>query len=258
MHSLLKVRLKQTPADLNCSSAKNFTFYQAKALNEPDTNILNTHQPGTINLKPKYADDINQIASRTRDIMKTIDEYPEKLKKWDLNINKDKTEQYEISNSSSSQWKKCKLLGTLLDTTEDIKRRKALAIAAAKNLKHLFNNNKIWIKTKARAFDTYISSVFLYNSSTWTLTKTQENQIDSFHRKMIRVNVLNVKWPKKVSNEMVYETTKLKPWSEKIKKQRLTWFGHLARMDEKTPVKIALKYATANYPKKKADQNKPG
>jgi len=51
---------------------------------------------------------------------------------------------------------------------------------------------------------------------------------------------------------------KTQTMERKNKKARLTWFGHLARMDEKTPVKIALKYAMANYPKKKADQNKPG
>ena len=39
---------------------------------------------------------------------------------------------------------------------------------------------------------------------------------------MTVLNVLNVKWPIKVSNERVYKITKLKPWSQKIQKQRLT------------------------------------
>ena len=50
---------------------------------------------------------------------------------------------------------------------------------------------------------------------------------------------------------VVYEISKLKPWSYKILKQRLTWFGHLARMNEKTPVKITLKYAKSDYLKKR-------
>jgi hypothetical protein len=31
------------------------------------------------------------------------------------------------------------------------------------------------------------------------------------------------------------------PWSEAIKKRRLNWFGHLLRLPENTPAKLALK-----------------
>ena len=85
----------------------------------------------------------------------------------------------------------------------------------------------------------------------WTLTQTQENQIDAFQRKMIRINVLNVKWPRKMSNENVYKLSKIKPWSYKVKKQRLNWFGHLIRLDEEVPAKKALNFATANFKSKR-------
>ena len=39
-----------------------------------------------------------------------------------------------------------------------------------------------------------------------------------------------VRWPTVIRNEDVYTTTKIQPWSKKIKKQRMTWFGHLIRM----------------------------
>ena len=164
-------------------------------------------------------------------------------------INHDKTEQYIISRTGSEDWKKCKLLGSCLGTPEDIKRRKVLAISAAKNLKPLFSNKKIWTPTKSRLFDAYISSVFLYNASTWTLTQTLENQIDAFQRKMIRINVLNVKWPKKMSNLDTYRLSRIQPWSVKIKKQRMNWFGHVARMHPDTPAKKALAFARAEYKK---------
>ena len=35
---------------------------------------------------------------------------------------------YEISSESSGKWKECKLLGSLLDTEHDIKRRKGQAM----------------------------------------------------------------------------------------------------------------------------------
>ena len=60
-------------------------------------------------------------------------------------------------------WKDCKLLGSLLDTDNDIRRKKGLAIGAINRMKHLFYSNKIDIKTKMRVFNCYVSSIFLYN-----------------------------------------------------------------------------------------------
>ena len=58
-------------------------------------------------------------------------------------MNKNKIENY-------IQWKRCKLVGTLLDTEKDIKRRKILAINAAKNLHRFFENDKLTIKLKLK------------------------------------------------------------------------------------------------------------
>ena len=54
---------------------------------------------------------------------------------------------------------------------------------------------------------------------------------------------INIKWPKKLSNEELYEKTKATPWSQVIKKRRLTFLGHIMRRNENTPVRIALKEA---------------
>ena len=237
------------------SSAKNFTFYLAKTLQEnEEENEIQPSPPPTqhineISLDQQYADDISKISTNESDIQETLESYPPKLATRGLIINQDKTERYTISRTGNQDWKKCKLLGTTLNTEDEIKKRKQLAIAAAKNLKPMFENKKIWTSTKSRIFDTYVSSIFLYNASTWTLTNTQENEIDAFQRKMIRINVLNIKWPKKISNNEVYRISKLKPWTQKIRKQRLTWFGHLARMDPNTPAKKALKFTMAPFKK---------
>ena len=48
-------------------------------------------------------------------------------------INKGKIEQYLI-NRGTDEWRKCKYLGSMLDTNEDIKQRKVLAINAANRI----------------------------------------------------------------------------------------------------------------------------
>ena len=120
-------------------------------------------------------------------------------------------------------------------------RRKSLTINAAIKLIKIFENNKISILTKTSAFKTYIYSIFLYNSETWSTTKQLNAQIDSFQRRLIRKFILNVKWPDVVKNEQVYSITKLKPWSETIKLRRIKWCVI------NTPVRHALTYALSPY-----------
>ena len=45
------------------------------------------------------------------------------------------------------------------------------------------------------------------------------------------------KWP---SNIRLYEIANVKPWSETIRNRRLSFFGHLCRLPDDTPVKKAL------------------
>ena len=258
----------------DCASANEFTFYLAKSINYHHTNQQQEHdyhktskniiseehmehnyttptQIEHITITQEYADDISKITSNYSEIQYIKEHLPDQLKKRDLLINESKTEEYTITknNKCDNKWKKCKLLGSLLDTTEDMKRRKGLALAAITSLKHIFNNNRISISIKMRTFNAYITPVYLYNSELWCQTKTQKNSIDAFHRRLIRTNVLNVKWPKIVTNEQVYTRTNIQPWSIIIEKRRLRWFGHITRMSPLTPAKQALEYAHQKYKK---------
>ena len=49
-----------------------------------------------------------------------------------------------------------------------------------------------------------MSSVLLYESSTWTLTKKLEKKLNGCYTKMLRV-VNNVKWQQRISNNVLYE-----------------------------------------------------
>ena len=50
-------------------------------------------------------------------------------------------------------------------------------------------------------FKTHLESIFLYNSELWTITKTQEKQIDSYHRWMLR-KIIGIKWPETITTVM--------------------------------------------------------
>ena len=142
-------------------------------------------------------------------------------------MNKNKAKYYIITRQNH-QWKKCKLLETLLNSEEDIKRRKILAINAANNLRRFFENNKLAVSLKLKLINTYIESIFLYNSETWTLTKSMEESINAFQRRIVRRYCFNIKWPKNLNNQDLYKKTKIVEWKKKVPVRRLKWFGKTA------------------------------
>ena len=68
------------------------------------------------------------------------------------------------------------------------------------------------------------------------MNKTTENQIYAYHWHLLR-NVINIRWPNKISSKAQYENTKVKKWSDTIKKRCLRWLGHAVRLPAETPAK---------------------
>lgn len=161
------------------------------------------------------------------------------LQKRHLKINLEKTEEYEIKRGDDEIWKQAKYLGTMLDTETDMKRRKQLANASLNKIKHITKDRKVKLSLKLRAYNAYVSSVFLYNSETWTLTKTRSSDIDVFHRKHLR-NILNIRWPDVISNINLYAKTGEKVWTDTVEIRRLRFLGHILRLPTETPVRQAL------------------
>ncbi len=95
------------------------------------------------------------------------------------------------------------------------------------------------LKTRIRIFESYVSSIFLYSSKVWTLTKAVEKTIDVFQRNFLR-KILDIRWPYKISNKDMYKHTKQEQWRQKIKRRRLKWLGYLMRLLTETPAQQAL------------------
>ena len=135
--------------------------------------------------------------------------------------------------------KSCKYLDSLIGTEEDIKRGKGLTHDNYHTLESILKSKFVSESVRIRLFRAYIESIFLCNSELWTLTNTLERSIDYFHRRLLR-KVIHVTWPRVITNEELYKRTKVTPWSLRIYKRRLSWFGHLLRLPYETPVKRSL------------------
>ena len=253
----------------DCLSPVLFTLYLAKALAKekqqlqhhsvftdhayaktPEDGLLPLHlqdhdysnyQDHTFIIDQQYADDIGWVTNSKYRTDKIKTEIPEKLKKRNLQVNNGKTEEFSIKRNGTDDWKKCKYLGSLLNTTDDITRRKQLALAAFTQYKGILTSD-LPMKTRIRIFNAYITSVFLYNSELWTLTKSQESSIDILQRKLLR-RILKIHWPYTIKNEELYQRTDEQKWSEKIRRRRLKWLGHMLRLPELSPAQQALQEA---------------
>ena len=80
-----------------------------------------------------------------------------------------------------------------------------------------------------------------------------EQKIDAFHRSLLR-KMLGIRWPDKITNENLYKETNTTNWSKEIKRRRLSWYGHLLRLQEGIPAKQALEETKR---KTKRPQGKP-
>jgi hypothetical protein len=186
----------------------------------------------------QYADDLTWITGNYRRGLQYVEEtIPTRLSDRNLTINQSKTEIHNINyQNREGAWRDCKYLGSLLDTDRDIMRRKKLTLVAFSKLKPIFKDRNLNLSIKIRIFDALVSSIFLYNSELWTVTKTRSANIDAFHRKLLRW-IMNIRYPNTMSNESVYKTTKQTRWSTNITTRRLRWFGHMARLPPQTPVR---------------------
>ena len=204
-------------------------------------------------IQPKYADDITYISTSPTVISNIKKTVPQKLVNFNLHINETKTEEYTAPDCPNTEtkdsWKKCKLLGSMLDTKEDIKRRKSLVNNAMKKYRNTYKSKYLSMEQKIRHFNMYIQSVMLYNCELWSMNETLNKSIDAFQRRKLR-HAINVLWPRKMCNEELYKVTKATPWSKNIENRRFSWLGHLMRLDPDTPareaLKKALKYAPGN------------
>src|SRR6218665_922762 len=91
---------------------------------------------------------------------------------------------------------------------------------------------------KLRLYNACILSIFLYGSETWSLTATEEKEIDALDKWCLR-RTCGIKWNDFVMNEEVWRRTNQLPLTS-IMRRRLGLFDHVARLDLANDTRHAL------------------
>ena len=107
--------------------------------NDPEENAYRHDQ--------QYADDLGYAANRRDIIDKIKTDIPQKLTKYNLTVNIQKTEQHTVHRNGPDSWQDCKYLGSLLDTEKDMTKRQNLANLAFNKYRHILTSQKLRRKT---------------------------------------------------------------------------------------------------------------
>ena len=93
-----------------------------------------------------------------------------------------------------------------------------------------------------RLYNALVISVLLYGSDTWTLMKADERRMEAFRINCQR-RILGIRWFHFVTNASVTSQTGEEDMTSRIRRRRLSVFGHVRRLPEATPAHSALRLA---------------
>ena len=100
----------------------------------------------------------------------------------------------------------------------------------AKLNNRVWNNSNLTENTKLRIYQACVLSSLLYGSETWTTNRGQENRLNSFHLRCLRL-ILHIHSRDRIKSSEVLERAGIPSILAVLSKRRLTWLGHLQRMD---------------------------
>lgn len=188
-----------------------------------------------------YVVDADFICRDPATILNILDNAPAVLARWSLQMNVSKTEIAQLqrhvcprginrySRAAEELWRSTKKLGSLLGDREDLSRRKQLAPMALRKLW------TIWLRphyttdrTRIRLYNCYVLPILIYICGTWALTTSELLGLGSFHRRQLR-SVLNIRFPRRISNAALYEICEERPLRRRITPARWNLFGHILR-----------------------------
>ncbi|ETN20657.1 hypothetical protein PPTG_03615 [Phytophthora nicotianae INRA-310] len=178
---------------------------------------------------------------------------PAVLERWSLQMNASKTELTTLprcvtpastdpkARAKEEHWRSTRKLGSLLGDAEDVSRRKTLATGALRRLWTVWlRPHHITDKTRIRLYNCYVLPILLYNCGTWAPTPTELRNLESFHRRQLRA-ILNVHYPRRISNANLYKACNERPLRHRITKARWSLFGHILRRPRDIPAFSQMK-----------------
>ena len=95
----------------------------------------------------------------------------------------------------------------------------------------LWKSKQLSIPLKCKIYRALVLSVVLYSSETWTMNKSTQRKLESFHTTCLR-RILCLSYLERLTNEEVLARSRMSTLSAMIMIKHLKWFGHILRMND--------------------------
>ena len=202
----------------------------------------------------RYADDTTLIARTASDLQDLINRVKKTSEEYGLFLNVKKTkvmicggnmdQHVEADGEDIETVNTFNFLGSLIvdegGSSQEIRRRLAMARASAIALTEIWKDRGISRATKKNIMDALVFPIATYGSETWAVGKADRSRIQAFEnwcwRKMLRIS-----WKEHKTNEFVEsqigDHTSI---CQKIDCNKLQYFGHISRRNGDCLEKIII------------------
>ena len=169
-------------------------------------------------LESAYADDAELLSEDGQSLVKILEIASDILKDWSLFVNESKTVSTRVYLAETDaldahgnkirgdeEWRESVLLGSKLCSERDIVNRRNKANVAFYTYKKVWLNSSVQISEsrKLKLYEALVTSVLLYNCSSWAAPETVMASVVVLQRKHLR-QIINTYWPTVISNENLY------------------------------------------------------
>jgi len=123
---------------------------------------------------------------------------------------------------------------------KEVDNRLAKAISAFGRLySRIWNNKHLRKATKVSVYKAVVLTILLYGSESWGTYRHHLRLLERFHQRCLR-SIFNIHWSDYITNVEVLERTGITSIEAMLMKTQLRWAGHVSRMEDHRPPKIAL------------------
>ena len=123
-------------------------------------------------------------------------------------------------------------------TELDVRSRIRAGWAKWREVSSVIYDKKMTLKLRAKIYTAVVRPVLLYGVEAWALRKKEQSQLE-------RTELRTLRWLMGVSLREIRRSEDIRaeagvvPIVEKVRETNLRWFGHMIRMEEDDPVKMA-------------------
>ena len=198
-----------------------------------------------------YADDIVLLAHRHQDMQDKTNALATTSGNLGLKINTKKTRHLRMSSRNNESilvngdvvdevtyftYLRSKV-STSGDGEEEILVRISKASQAFASLRSTWRSKNISQKTKIQFFKSNILSSDYCGTESWKMTKILH--VEVFQNKCLR-RILRIYLPQTISNYELHRRTGTEPFTQKVRRKRWKWIGHVLRMPPAALPQVAL------------------